>query len=147
MPTSTQNALALIGRTMLAVMFVIAGYTKIGGFAGTVGYIASYGLPLPQIVAVLTIALELGGGLAIIVGFHARWAALALAVFTTVAALIFHAFWAVAPEQQMTQYLLFMKNIAISGGLLAITAFGAGGWSWDARRQHQAEPSLRVARS
>ena len=99
-------------------MFVIAGYTKIGGFAGTVAYVASKGLPAAQVVAALTIALELGGGLALIAGFQARWAALALAVFTLVAALIFHNFWAVAPEQQMTQYLMFMKNLAISGGLL-----------------------------
>jgi putative oxidoreductase len=145
MPTSTQNALALIGRTLLAVMFVIAGYTKLGGFDGTVAYIASQGLPLPQVVAALTIALELGAGLAVIVGFYARWAALALALFTLIAAFIFHAFWAVAPEQQMTQYLMFMKNLAISGGLLAITAFGPGAWSVDARRH--GEPSLRVART
>jgi len=145
MPASTQNALALIGRILLAVMFVIAGYTKIGGFDGTVGYIASKGLPLPQVVAALTVALELGAGLALIAGFYARWAALALALFTAGATLIFHAFWAVPPEQQMTQYLMFMKNIAITGGLLAITAFGPGGWSWDERRR--SEPALRVARS
>lgn len=144
MPTSTQNALALLGRTLLALMFVIAGYTKLGGFDGTVGYVASKGLPLPQLVAALTIALEIGAGLALIAGFYARWAALALAVFTFAAAFLFHNFWAVAPEQQMTQYLMFMKNISISGGLLAITAFGAGAWSWDERRK--SEPALRVAR-
>jgi putative oxidoreductase len=145
MPASTQNTLALVGRTLLALMFVIAGYTKIGGFAGTVGYVASKGLPLPQVVAVLTIALELGGGLALLAGVYARWAALALALFTLAASLLFHAFWAVPPDQQMTQYLMFMKNVAISGGLLAITAFGPGAWSWDERRR--AEPALRVARS
>jgi len=144
MPPSTQNALALTGRTLLALMFVIAGYTKIAGFAGTAGYIASKGLPLPQLVAALTIALELGGGLAIVAGFYARWAALALALFTVAASFLFHNFWAMPPEQYMTQYLMFMKNIAISGGLLAITAFGPGGWSWDERRP--AEPSLRAAR-
>jgi putative oxidoreductase len=144
MPASARNTLALIGRTLLALMFVIAGYTKIGGFAGVVGYVASKGLPLPHVVALLTIALELGAGLALIVGFYARWAALALALFTLSASVLFHNFWAVPPEQYMTQYLMFMKNIAISGGLLAITAFGPGAWSWDERRR--AEPALRVAR-
>jgi putative oxidoreductase len=144
MPASTQDALALVGRTLLALMFVIAGYSKIGGFAGTVAYVASKGLPAAQVVSVLTIVLELGAGLALIVGLHARWAALALAVFTLAAAFLFHDFWAVPPEQQLTQYLSFMKNISITGGLLAITAFGPGGWSWDERRK--AEPSLRTAR-
>jgi putative oxidoreductase len=144
MPVLTQNALALIGRTLLALIFVIAGYTKIGDFSGTADYVAARGLPLPQLVAALTIALELGAGIALIAGFHARWAALALAVFSMAAGTIFHNFWAAPPERATTEYLMFMKDIAISGGLLAIAAFGPGGWSWDGRRKD--EPALHAAR-
>ena len=134
MLNNLQNPLALIGRILLALMFVLAGISKIGGFNGTVGYIASGGLPAPTVLAVLTIILEVGGGLAIVFGLYARWAALALAGFTLLAALIFHAFWSAPAEQQMVQQLLFMKNISVAGGLLVLAAFGAGALSLDAKR-------------
>jgi putative oxidoreductase len=145
MPPSTQNAVALIGRTLLAMLFVVAGYTKVGDFAGTVAYIAARELPAAQVIAALTIALELGAGLAVVVGFRARWAALVLAFFSVAAAVIFHNFWMAPPDRQMTEYLMFMKDIAISGGLLTIAAFGPGAWSWDERR-NKAMPALRTAR-
>lgn len=134
MLNNLQNPLALIGRILLALMFVLAGISKIGGFNGTVGYIASGGLPAPTVLAVLTIILEVGGGLAIVFGLYARWAALALAGFTLLAALIFHAFWSAPAAQQMVQQLLFMKNISVAGGLLVLAAFGAGALSLDAKR-------------
>ena len=129
-----KNLLALIGRVLLALMFVLAGFSKISGFDGTVGYIASGGLPAPSLLAVLTIIVEVGGGLAIIFGFGTRWAALVLAGFTLLASLSFHAFWKVPADQQMVQQLLFMKNISVVGGLLVLAAFGAGAFSLDARR-------------
>jgi putative oxidoreductase len=133
MGNARQDLLSLIGRLLLALMFVIEGSSKIGEFQGTVGYIASGGLPLPTLVALLTIALELGGGLALIVGYKARWAALAFAVFTLLASLLFHNFWAVPAGEKMTQYLFFMKNISVAGGMLVLAAFGPGRWSLDGR--------------
>ena len=117
---------ALVGRILLAIVFIPAGFSKIGGFAGTAGYIASKGLPLPEVGAALAIAVEIVAGIALLVGWKARWAALVLAVFTLVASVFFHAFWSVPPEQHMTQYLMFMKNVGIVGGLLALYAFGPG---------------------
>jgi putative oxidoreductase len=122
---------ALIGRILLALMFVVAGVGKIGGFDGTVGYIASKGLPLPAVLAAGTVALELVAGVALIVGYKARWAALALAAFTLLATFIFHAYWSMPAEQQMVQQLMFLKNIAITGGLLMVFALGAGRYSLD----------------
>lgn len=129
------SAAALLGRFLLALMFVLAGYSKIGGFDGIAGYIGSKGLPLPQLVAAGTIVLELVAGLALMAGYRARWAAGALAVFTVLATLVFHAFWEAPAEQQRIEYLLFIKNVAVVGGLLMVVALGAGCWSLDARRR------------
>ena len=130
----SQNLLSLLGRLLLAVLFLPAGISKLTGFAGTVGYIASVGLPLPEVGAVLAIVVEVGGGVALIAGYQTRWVALALAAFTLVASVFFHAFWAAPAGQQMIPQLLFIKNIAVIGGLLTLAAWGAGGWSMDARR-------------
>lgn len=130
-----QNPLALIGRILLAIVFIPAGFGKIAGFAGTVGYATAMGLPLPQVGVALALVIELFGGLALLIGFRTRYAALALAVFTLVASYFFHAFWAVPAEQQMVQQLMFFKNIAITGGLLAFAAFGPGAFSIDGRRK------------
>jgi putative oxidoreductase len=130
-----QNPLSLVGRLLLALLFLPAGISKIGGFAGTVGYIGSKGLPMPELGAVIAIVVEVLGSLALIAGFGTRAAALVLAVFTLVATVVFHAYWAVPAEMQMVQQLMFFKNIAVVGGLLVLAAFGAGGWSLDAKRQ------------
>jgi putative oxidoreductase len=92
------------------------------------------GLPLPELAAAVAIVVEVGGALALILGFGTRFAALALAVFTLVATVVFHNFWAVPAEQVMVQQLMFFKNVGVVGGLLALTAFGAGALSVDARR-------------
>lgn len=133
MLNSLQNPLSLIGRVLLAIMFLLAGISKVGGFAGTSGYIASKGLPMPDVLTALTIAVEIGCGLALIAGYCTRWAALILAGFTLVASVIFHNYWDLPAAQQMTQQLMFMKNIAVTGGLLTLAAWGAGAWSMDAR--------------
>ena len=132
--TTLQNPLALVGRLLLALLFLPAGIMKIGGFAGTAGYIGSKGLPLPELGAMIAIIVEVGGGLALIAGFGTRMAALALAVFTLVATFVFHNFWGVPADQAMMQQLMFYKNIAVVGGLLVLAAHGAGAWSLDARR-------------
>lgn len=131
---STQNLLSLIGRALLALLFIPAGFGKIAGFAGTAGYIASKGLPLPEVLTALAIATELGLGLLLLVGWQARWAALGLAIFVAVITPIFHNFWAMPEAQQMMQRQAFFKNLAIVGGLLVLTAFGPGGFSLDGNR-------------
>ena len=124
--TNTSGTVALIGRVLLAAMFVLAGIDKITGFEGTAGYIASVGLPFAELLTVVTIAVEIGAGLALIVGFQARIAALLLAGFTLAASVLFHNFWAMPAEQAYIQQLMFMKNLSVAGGLLMIVALGGG---------------------
>jgi putative oxidoreductase len=135
-PASTlQDTLALIGRIVLAWFFVPAGFGKIAGFAGAVAYATSAGLPMPQVGVAIGLVIELVGGLMLLVGFGTRWAALALAVFTAVAAFYFHNYWGMPEAQQMMQKLNFTKNLAISAGLLAFAAFGPGRLSIEGRRR------------
>lgn len=134
MLNSLQNPLALVGRLLISVLFLPAGIGKLTGFAGTVGYIASKGLPMPSVGAVIALVVEILGGLALIFGFQTRIAALVLAVFTLAASVFFHNYWGVPAEQAMVQQLMFFKNIAVTGGLLVLAAFGAGAFSLDARR-------------
>jgi putative oxidoreductase len=122
---------ALLGRILLALMFVISGYGKLTGFDGTAGYIGSKGLPMPQVLAAIAVLIELGAGLAIIVGWKTRWAALAFIVFLIVISPIFHNFWAAPAEQMMAQQINFMKNLTILGGMLVLFAFGPGRYSLD----------------
>ena len=128
-----QPHFSLVGRLLLALLFVPAGVMKITGFSGTVGYIASVGLPLASLGAVLAIVVEVGAGLALAVGWRARWAALVLAAFTLVATVLFHNFWAMPADQAFMQQLMFFKNIAVVGGLLVVAAFGAGRLSLDGK--------------
>jgi putative oxidoreductase len=129
-----QNAFALIGRILVALLFLPSGFGKIVGFAGAVGYIASKGVPLPEVCAAIAIFCEFFLCLALLVGWQARWAALGLAIFTLVISPIFHNYWAVPQAMVMIQKLNFFKNMAIAGGLLGFAAFGAGAYSVDGRR-------------
>ncbi len=126
--TTLADSAGLAGRVLLAAMFLLAGITKISGYAGTAGYMASVGVPAALLLAV--IALEIGGAIAIIIGFQTRLVALALAGFTLAAAALFHSNFA----DQM-QMLLFLKNISVAGGFLVLAAYGAGRYSFDARRK------------
>jgi putative oxidoreductase len=130
-----QNPLSLAGRLLLAALFLPAGIGKLTGFAGTVGYISSVGLPSPEAAAALAAVVEIAGGIALIAGYGTRVAALALALFTLVASYFFHAYWSLPAAQQLIPQLLFFKNIAVVGGLLTLAAWGAGAWSVDARVQ------------
>ena len=134
MLNSLHNPFTLVGRVLMAALFLPAGVSKIAGFAGTVGYIASKGVPLPEAAAIIAIIVEVGGGLALILGFKTRWAALALALFTLIATFMFHNYWTLPADQQMVQQLMFMKNIAVIGGLLTLAAWGAGAWSMDVKQ-------------
>ena len=117
----------LTGRSFLAAIFLISGLGKIGQYAGTQGYMTSAGVP-GQLLP-LVIGLEVAGALAIIIGWQTRLAALALAGFSLLSALLFH-----ANLQDQMQMILFLKNIAIAGGFLLLYVHGAGGWSLDVRR-------------
>jgi putative oxidoreductase len=135
-PTTTaQDAMTLVGRILMALLFVPAGWSKLSGFAGTVGYINSTGFPMPEVAAAIAVVVELGLGLLLLVGWQARWAALGIAVFTFLISFVFHNFWSVPADQVMAQQTNFFKNMAIVGGLLAYAAFGPGGWSVDGRRR------------
>ncbi|WP_219212132.1 DoxX family protein [Variovorax boronicumulans] len=123
------NTVAAVGRILIAVIFILSGIGKLGAPAATQGYIASVGLPLPLLGYVLAVLVELGGGLLLLVGFRTRAVAAVLALFTVAAALFFHSHLA-----DQNQFIHFVKNIMITGGLLQIVAFGATALSLDARR-------------
>jgi len=124
----------LVGRVLLASIFIIAGFGKITGFDGTVGYMQAYNMPMTQVLAVITIIIELAGGIMIVVGWKARWGAAALFIFVLVASFVFHAFWAVPADQAQLQNIQFMKNLAIMGGMLYIIVYGSGPLSVDRNR-------------
>ena len=129
MNNTATNAADLTGRVLISILFLVAGFGKIAGYAGTQGYMAAMGVPgalLPFVIA-----LEIGGGLAIVAGYRTRLVAAALAAFTIVAGVIFH-----AGQADMMQQLMFQKNLAIAGGFLFLVARGAGDWSLDAWRSN-----------
>ena len=128
-----QDFMSLLGRALLALLFIPAGWGKIAGFSGVAGYIASKGVPLPEVCAALAIAAELGLGLLLLVGWQTRWAALGLAIFVAVITPIFHNYWAMPEAQVMMQKQAFNKNLGVVGGLLVLAAFGAGAFSVDGR--------------
>jgi putative oxidoreductase len=132
---NAQGLPLLVGRVLLALMFVMSGFSKLMGLQGTAGYIGSVGLPAPMLLAVAAGVLELVAGVLIVVGWQARWAALALAAFTAVASVLFHNYWAMPADKAFMQQLMFMKNVSIVGGLLVLFASGAGTLSLDARRK------------
>ncbi|OUL99113.1 DoxX family protein [Variovorax sp. JS1663] len=131
--SASQDVLALVGRVLIALLFVPAGFGKLMGFAGTVGYIGSVGLPLPQLGAAIAVIVEIGVGLAFLVGYKTRIAAIVLALFTVAASVFFHNYWALPADKAFVNQLMFFKNIAVAGGLLAFVAFGAGRFSIDRR--------------
>ncbi|HSS26385.1 MAG TPA: DoxX family protein [Usitatibacter sp.] len=132
MNPNVQNTAALVGRILLAAIFLTSGLSKITGFDGTVGYIASKHLPLPQVGAIIATLCELGGGILLLVGFKARWAGLVLAIFTLAAGLLFHDYWNLTDAAQVAANKInFWKNVAISGGMLMVFAFGPGRYSVD----------------
>jgi putative oxidoreductase len=120
---------AFVGRILYASMFLIFGYGKITAYDGTVGYMASLGVPAPSLFTLLAIVVEIGGGLLMLVGYQTRLVALALGIYTLVAAFIGH-----FQLGDLNQFQHFCKNIALVGGSLAFVACGAGAYSLDARR-------------
>lgn len=127
------NAAALVGRILLAHIFLISGFMKIGGFEGVVGAIASKGLPMPQVLAALTVALELGGGILLVIGYKARIVAIVFFLWLIPTTYFFHRFWGIDAAQVQNQMNNFMKNVSIMGGMLLVAAFGPGAYSVDKR--------------
>jgi putative oxidoreductase len=121
--------IAVAGRLLMAILFLLSGLSKLAAPAATMGYIASAGLPFPSLGYVAALGIELGGSVLLVAGFHARIAAAILAAFTIAAALAFHSNFA-----DQNEMIHFMKNVALAGGLLQVVAFGAGRFSLDARR-------------
>lgn len=116
----------LAGRLLLAYLFIVAGYGKIGGFAGTAKYMASKGMPMAEALLVGTIIIELIGGLMLAIGWKARLAAWAIFLFIIPTTIIFHPVWADA-----SQMIQFNKNLAIMGGMLYVAFMGPGKLSLD----------------
>ena len=128
--TSTNASVAiLVGRVLISALFILAGFGKLTAISATAGWFGSIGLPFPTATVVVVGLVELVGGLAILVGYQTRIAAIVVALFTLGATAIAHLDFA----DQM-QVLMLQKNLAITGGLLILAAFGAGALSIDARR-------------
>lgn len=135
--------LAPLGRVLLALLFVQAGWAKAMQPQATADFMGSVGFPAWAVLALAIGLFEIVAGVLIALGWQARWAALALALFTLVASMLFHAYWSMPPEQQFVQQLLFGKNLAVVGGLCFMAAVGAGPWSIDA----MVRASARTARA
>ena len=131
----TKDAAALVGRILLASMFIISGVGKMGAFADTTVYMASAGLPaidpLLEYLLILTILVELGGGTAIVFGWRTRSATVLIFLFTMLVTLVFHRFWSAPPDEAVAQQLMFMKNVSVMGGLMVLFAFGPGEYALD----------------
>ncbi|MHB8666292.1 MAG: DoxX family protein [Burkholderiales bacterium] len=134
MNTTVQDTAALVGRILLALIFIISGFGKITGYAGTAGYMTSAGLPMVAVLLPLTILVELGGGLLIALGWKARWAAAAIFLFIIPVTLVFHNPAGLAPAEAQQQMINLLKNVSIMGGMLGLFAFGPGGFSLDAKK-------------
>ena len=129
MLNSNTELAAFVGRVFFASMFLVFGWGKITGYSGTVGYMGSLGLPVPALFTLVAIAIEIGGGLLLLVGYQTRLVALGLGIFVFVSAFIGHFQLA-----DFNQFQHFWKNMALVGGALALVASGAGAYSVDAKR-------------
>ena len=120
-----------VGRLLLALIFIMSGINKIMGWPGVVGAVEAKGLPIPMLFGAGAILLELGGGLLVAIGYKAVVVAAALIMFTIMTMIFFHNFWAFEGGDYQVQMINFMKNLAITGGLFLVLAYGAGPMSVD----------------
>ena len=126
--TSAHDLAALIGRILLAAIFILSGVGKLADPAGTMAYIGAAGLPFAPAAFAGAVAVEVAGGIGLIIGFRTRLVAASLAIFSLLTAIIFH-----SALSDQNQFIHFLKNFAIAGGLLQVVAFGAGRLSIDAK--------------
>jgi putative oxidoreductase len=132
------NLATVLGRILIALIFVLGGINKLGSPAATIANMTGHGVPFPNILIWGAVALELGGGLLLIAGLFTRWVALALFFYTLMLATMFHAYWAVPAAQERVQHAAFYEHLAMMGGMLFVVVFGAGGYSIDALLRRKA---------
>jgi putative oxidoreductase len=130
--TNAVSVLSALGRLLIAVIFVRAGINKLGSIAATTGTMTGHGIPYPDILVWGAVVVEIGGGLLLVLGLFTRWAALVLFFYTLALALIFHAYWTATGAAVRTESASFYGHLAMMGGMLYVTAFGAGWYSLDA---------------
>jgi putative oxidoreductase len=135
-----RSTAALVGRILIAAIFILSGFAKLFDLKTTAGYMTQAGIPAAEPLAVIAGVLEIAGGLAIAVGFLARLGALGLFLYLIPVTLVFHHFWTFQGAEQKTQLVNFMKNLAIMGGLLVLYAEGPARWSVDAKLRKPKEP-------
>lgn len=138
MANPSGTAVSLIGRVLIALIFVISGFFKIVGYSQTVAFATSKGLPLASVAIAGAIVIEVLGGLAVLVGFKTRIAAWILFLYMIPTTLVFHNFWAMTGIQQQDNMAHFMKNVAIMGALLLLAAGASTAYSIDARQTARA---------
>jgi len=126
-----RDAVVLLARILLVLLFVTFGWEKLVGFAATVAEMTSVGLPAPAFAAVIAIAVELGLGILIAIGFWTRPAAILVSLYTIAAALIAHRYWTMSGSGQLSNMINFYKNLAIAGGMLLLVITGPGKYSID----------------
>jgi putative oxidoreductase len=129
---SVEKFVPALGRVLLALVFVLAGYGKIWGIGGTAAQMASHGIPLPNVLVYGVVALEFGGGLALMFGLFTRPLAIIFALYLLTLAIVFHGYWAMPAAQAHPQQVAFMEHLAMLGGMLYVFAFGPGPYSLDA---------------
>ena len=134
MGNTLSNSVTLASRFFLSAIFIFSGFGKIAAWSLVAGAMRGAGVPIVSVALPLTILIEVAGGLALLTGFRARPAALLLSAFLLVVTFVFHSFWAASGIAAQEQFIQFMKNLAILGGLLRILADGAGPFSFDARK-------------
>jgi putative oxidoreductase len=134
MANGSNGPLPLIGRILVSVIFIASGLGKLAAFNMMVGMLAAKGFPAPAVALGIAAAVEIFGGLALLLGFHTRVAAWVLFLFLIPTTLAFHNFWALSGMEKMDNQAHFFKNVAIMGGLIFLAAFGAGAYSIDNKR-------------
>ena len=140
MGNTFNNSVNLASRFFLSAVFIVSGFEKVAGWSMVAGAMHEAGIPFVSITLPLTVLLEVAGGLAILVGYRARHVAFLLAVFLVVVTFVFHNFWAASGAAAQEQFVQFMKNFAILGGLLRVVVDGAGPFSFDARKHASPSP-------
>ena len=135
-----ENIAPLVGRCMIAGLFILAGVQKLLHWQDSALYMAQHGVSVVQPLLALAIVTELGAGLGLIIGFRTRLMALMLFAFTLAVSFVMHDFWMMGdPELARAETQLFAKNMAIAGGLLVLVGMGAGRWSYDSWREGRDE--------
>jgi putative oxidoreductase len=132
MMDSVEKFVPALGRFLLALVFVLAGFGKIWGLDATAAQMASHGIPMPHLLVYGVVALEFGGGLALMFGLFTRPLAFIFAIYLLTLALVFHDYWAMPAAEMHAQRVAFLEHLAMLGGMLYVLVFGAGAWSLDA---------------